>query len=222
MSRILAVEKKIRTHERDDLRSLPSILGIDSSDGKSILSRLPFSPKDITIGTESEYQTAVIGSASDVDLPVYIRESAYYMNLSRRVKSGDTAKRSFYLLEKFLEDNTEQVWENSWVRFPLSRLSTEAHGVFINDLKADKTNPLSGNRPDYDRYFFDKNGVKWIRIPASYVLKLALVDIFSVSLNKNDSSYSWILEHFLNDNSSPETFSFYPAGFRPLFSCARG
>jgi hypothetical protein len=211
MSRIFKSENMIRSNERADVRILPSLLGIDSSDEKSILSNLPFRPDDVTIGTESEYQTAVIGNQENVDLPITIRESAYFANISRRVKSGDTAKRSVYRLEEFMDDNDERVWENSWVRFPLSRLKEKTHAVFIKDLQADKNDPSSSERNDYNRFFFEKNGEKWTRIPASYVLKLSLVEILSEDNDMQNISVDWIYSHYLNDNSSPETFSFFPA-----------
>jgi hypothetical protein len=221
MSKTFKNENMFRSNERADVRILPALLGIDPSDEKSILNNLPFRPEDVSIGTESEYQTAVIGNQENVDLPVTIRGSAYFANISRRVKTGDTAKRSVYRLEEFMDDNDDRVWENSWVRFPLSRLKEKTHAAFIKDLRSDKADPLSGKRKDCERFFFENKGEMWIRIPASYVLKLALVDILSSDDDMQGISADWVCAHYLNDNSSPETFSFFPATKLHGISAAR-
>ena len=86
--------------------------------GQRFCSSLPFTPGDAAAGTENELQTVVAGDQKDVDLPTVIRESSFYRNMAKRAASGDAPKKALASLEQFLDDNTENVWENSWVRFP--------------------------------------------------------------------------------------------------------
>lgn len=44
---------------------------------------LPFAPDDVTAGSENEYQTAVLGSAAHVDLPITLEASNFYKNLMK-------------------------------------------------------------------------------------------------------------------------------------------
>ena len=98
-------------------------------------SSLPFGVDDVTAGSESELQVAILGSASTVDLPLTIRESNYLANVARHAVAGETSARVLSRLERFLDDNREGVWENSWVRFPRRVLSPEADMVFDHDLR---------------------------------------------------------------------------------------
>ena len=50
---------------------------------------LPFTPGDITAGTENELQALVVGKRTTVDLPISIERSKYYANIARRVAIGE-------------------------------------------------------------------------------------------------------------------------------------
>ncbi len=97
------------------------------------LSELPFGPGDVTAGSEDELQAVVAGESAFCDLPAAIRESKFYRNLSKRISSGEAPRQTYLEIEKFLSDSGE-VWENSWIRFPESRLSTPALETFRADL----------------------------------------------------------------------------------------
>src|SRR3989304_8192877 len=73
------------------------------------ISSLPFSCEDTTAGSEAEMQAVVAGGKTDVDLPVTIEQSNYFANIIRRAMAGDTRKRVITDLEKYLNDNTEQI-----------------------------------------------------------------------------------------------------------------
>jgi hypothetical protein len=80
------------------------------------------------------------------------------------------------------------------------------------------------------------NGREYLRIPISYLLKLALADAVgepSVHATVQEIGHS-AMNHFLSDNTSPETFSFHPVpwtsnparervfpGRHPCDSCSR-
>ncbi|MDO3376630.1 hypothetical protein [Geoalkalibacter halelectricus] len=178
---------------------------------------LPFTGGDATAGSESELQVAVCGRREEVDLPLVIAQSNYYANIMRRVRAGDASPRLVSRLERFLADNAEGVWENSWVRFPHRSLSTLAADVLAEDLRADKASPQTGLRADAARFFLEHRGEPWVRVPVSYLLKLALADALD-NLPAGASSLRAIglglLGHFLNDNTSPETFSFHVSSLR--------
>jgi hypothetical protein len=212
MSRLCSEEVLTATAPAD-IREIARMLGLDGLNGDAYLSALPFSLTDATAGSESEYQTAVEGSPDDVDLPATIRSSNYYANINRRVRAGELNKQSLQRIEEFIEGNHERIWENSWVRFPFSRLKSATRQIVMDDLREDKSNPDSGLRKDYDRFFLERNGERWIRMPVSYLLKIAIMD----ALETPDEGSAMfraagesLQEHFLNDNSSPETFSFHP------------
>ena len=157
----MSLDKKIsdfHSSERADTRMLQDILGISSLSSDQWYASIPFSNYDTTHGAENEYQTAVIGSESDADLPISIRNSNYYSNISRRARSGDIAKRNAFRVEDFLESNHERIWENSWVRFPVSRLKASTMRLIMRDMALDKSDDSSPMRPDIDRFFFEKNG----------------------------------------------------------------
>ena len=209
----MSLDKKIsdfHSSERADTRMLQDILGISSLSSDQWYASIPFSNYDTTHGAENEYQTAVIGSESDADLPISIRNSNYYSNISRRARSGDIAKRNAFRVEDFLESNHERIWENSWVRFPVSRLKASTMRLIMRDMALDKSDDSSPMRPDIDRFFFEKNGDRWIRIPSSYLLKISIADALETSNPALEKASNFICRHFLNDNSSPETFSFCP------------
>ena len=214
--------KVIRARERADIRELPILLGIEPSRSEVPLHRLPFNPEDLTIGTESEYQTAVLGDRGCVDLPRTIEESAYFANISRRVKAGDVARRSVTRLEEYLKNNSDDIWENSWLRFPLSKLNPATQKVFFHDLKEDKTASADACRVDMDRFFVEQRGERWIRVPSSYVLKLAIIDMLSGTDTAQWCDVEALGNCFLNDNSSPETISFFPSEQMDDVSAAQG
>jgi hypothetical protein len=172
----------------------------------------PFSEDDVTAGAETELQAVVIAPREQADLPIAIENSSYFRNIRKRMATGEMSRSIIKDLERFLRDNPGDVWENSWVRFPRRRLTIFADDVFRRDLLADKSNPAGPLRSDADRFTFIQAGEEWLRIPVSYLLKLALAD--AVSRRGGYPVQAWqtgegLMEHFLNDNTSPETYSFY-------------
>ncbi len=187
------------------VRSDPDRLGIDPAS-------LPFSCADTTAGSESELQTVVIGKRTDVDLPLIIEQSNYFANTRRRAGTGDLPRQKINDLEKYLQNNPAGVWENSWVRFPLKALGGFAERLFRTDLSADRTNPGEGLRTDVDQFIIRHRGEEFIRVPISYMLKLALAEVITSSDISHPLIYEAgmkLMDHFQNDNTSPETSSFY-------------
>ena len=165
---------------------------------------------DTTAGSESELQVAVQGNRHEVDLPRYIEGSNYYKNAMRRMASGDTSNKVVKDLERFLSSNTENIWENSWVRFPVSRLGTLAQSVLDADLKSDKSLEHSCYRQDRNSFFIEERGVQNVRIPVSYLVKLSLADAIHSFDEEEESLFQKglsLMDHFVSDNASPETFS---------------
>ncbi len=202
---------------------LGMVMGFEGAWNERSLGALPFAPDDATAGSESELQVAVMGSPENVDLPIMIRESSHYQNLTRRTVSGDTAGASLVELERYLQGGPDAVWENSWVRFPLDRLGAFARHTLERDLLADKADPDSGRRKDSPDFFFIRNGQEWLRVPISYLLKLSLADLAGSGVQPPVRRLAEkFLDHFLNDNTSPETFSFYPAPMNAAFQGGRG
>jgi hypothetical protein len=202
---------------------LISVMGFEGAWNERMLDRLPFCPDDATAGSESELQVAVQGSPGCVDLAITIRESSYYQNVARRTTAGDTSSRTLLELERYLHAGDDAVWENSWVRFPLSRLNAFARHTLERDLLADKGDPASGRRKDSADFFVSKDGEDWLRIPISYLLKLALADLAGSNITSQARTLAEsFLDHFLNDNTSPETFSLYPAPMNTAFQGGRG
>lgn len=193
-------------------------IGVTSAHRTDFSATLPFSPGDTTAGTETELQAAVAGKRADVDLPLAIEESVYYSAIARRAAAGEAPRRAVSDLERFLARNRDEVWENSWVRFPRRCLSAFAESVLKEDLRADKSHPASGERSDVGRFIFDRNGEEWLRLPVSYLLKLALADAADDGRELDSAHRSTakrLMGHFLNDNTSPETFSFHVVPLRP-------
>lgn len=179
---------------------------------------LPFALFDTTAGSETELQAVVVGEKKDVDLPITIEQSNYFANIVRRARAGDTTKKIVTDLESFLNTNTENVWEHSWVRFPRNRLSPFAEDTFKRDLLADKEDPSKGLREDAHKFIFSNKGEDFIRLPISYLIKLCLADVLGSQKDIPSSIYgtgSSLMHHFLNDNTSPESFSFHVVPFRP-------
>jgi hypothetical protein len=197
-----------------DMDTLLRIMEINTGSSDEFVRSLPFSAEDGTAGVENEFQAAVLGKKEDLDLARTIEDSNYYKNMVRRVESGDTSRKKIEALNKYLNQDRDNIWENSWVRFPRRALNSFSNLVFKADLKSDKTRPDSGTRTDADHFTLMKGGEEFVRIPVSYLLKLALADI----VGSEESLYSFLriagekmMAHFLNDNTSPEIFSFYPA-----------
>jgi hypothetical protein len=93
-----------------------------------------------------------------------------------------------------------------------------ADHVFRYDLRADKTGPQSGLRNDAGRFCFTQHGEEWLRVPVSYLLKLALADVVSADPPLHPALRRLgerLMGHYLNDNSSPETHSFYVVPLAP-------
>ena len=202
------------------------LLGVDADNSASFLKDLPFALDDTTAGSETELQAVVLGRREDVDLPLTIEESNYFANIEKRAAAGEMPQRLLTDLERFLADNPEKVWENSWVRFPRRHLSPYAAQVFDHDLLADKENPAAGARGDSDRFIGrDARGEEQLRLPVSYLIKLALADNLGApeelpaSVRKTGER---LLGHFLNDNTSPETFSFHVVPLRPASGMGQG
>ena len=101
----------------------------------------PYVNSDVTAGMENELQVAVSGNRETVDLPQTIEHSCYYANIKLRVRRGDIPHSSLLGLERYLAENPEGVWENSWVRFLHNRLNDNSQRVLHLDFKADKSNP---------------------------------------------------------------------------------
>ena len=121
------------------------------------LDGLPFSPGDVTAGSEDELQAVVVGNASSCDLPITIRESRYFKNIARRSSSGEASQSTYRDLQAFLEEH-ESVWENSWVRFPERKLSPHALNTFLADLKIGERGQLKRRRSDSVKFTFEQAG----------------------------------------------------------------
>ncbi|MCS6265066.1 MAG: hypothetical protein H8K11_15020 [Nitrospira sp.] len=173
---------------------------------------LPFSHDDITAGSESELQAAVCGLSEDVDLPRTIQRSNYLHNIRERTAAGESPRIVIRQLQEFLASPDATVWENSWVRFPRRLLNRTADQLFEGDLAADKCHAKGPLRADAHRYLLTEQGEEWVRLPISYLLKLTLAQVIE-EIERDApllaSEGRRLLNHFLNDNSSPETFSFY-------------
>ncbi len=193
------------------------LLGARHGPSDRFLESLPVSANDTTGGSETELQAAVMGRKDEVDLPLSIEHSNYYSNVLKRIAAGDTPKKVITDLEQYLNNNSEGVWENSWVRFPRRVLSSFANQIFESDLLADKRDPRSGQRSDVSDFVFHEQGEELLRMPVSYLIKLSLADV----LGSQRRLPRWIrqtgtrlMSHFLNDNTSPETFSFHTVPLR--------
>lgn len=198
--------------EAHSLNDFRCSLGL--SEGVSLSpEKIPYTGNDATCGIENEFQTAVKGISRDVDLSIYIRESRYLGNMVKRAERGDLPEKRIGEIFEFIDDNKNSIWENSWIRFPRNRLSQYADSIFRSDLKSDKSNPASSERHDAKSFAVTHNGEECLRIPVSYMLKLALADsvsggtfIHPVIRNTGEC----FLNSYLNDNTSPEIVSFFP------------
>jgi hypothetical protein len=188
-------------HPREALAILEEIEG----SRRRFQGSLPFAQGDVTVGVENELQAVVVGDANCVDLPLVIRERNFYINSGRRPQ-----------LDRYLTGG--DVWENSWVRFRVRALAPLARTTLRVDLLADKAHPEKGPRSDCHRFLFRQAGEEWVRIPVSYLLKLALAD--ALGTGPRVPGLAWqtgrrLLGHFSNDNTSPETRSFHLVLLQP-------
>lgn len=185
---------------------------------------LPFALGDTTAGSESELQAAVAGNRRSVDLPLTIDESNYLANLVKRAVAGDTSQCALKELEEYLGDNPEGIWENSWVRFPASRLSRHARVVFNADLLLDRKCEHGPLRADSSRFLCCLQGEEFLRVPISYLIKLGLADVAGsqedLPRNIRETAHR-LMGHFSNDNTSPETFSFHIVPISPQSGSGR-
>jgi hypothetical protein len=206
-------------------RKVFSRLGVSFASREDLAATLPFSLNDVTAGSESELQAVVCGAKEDVDLPLLIEQSNFFANMMKRAVAGETPRKAVADLGRFLADNPSQVWENSWVRFPRRNLSRFALDVLEHDLLADKKNPAAGTRADASRFMFrNAAGEEMLRLPISYLIKLALADLVGSQQILPDiirKTGIRLMEHYLNDNTSPETFSFNVVSLTPKTGMGR-
>jgi hypothetical protein len=195
------------------LLKFSNLLGITQPTGAAWIENLPFAGHDATAGSETELQAGVAGDRHQVDLVRAIEQSAFYKNLLKRAASGDASRRGLTQLQAYL-DAAGVTWENSWVSFPRHLLNAHAAGVLHQDLRADKSrsdSPLRNDRTDFERV---EGGTVFLRVPVSYLLKLALAQAIGhpdVSELVREAGRR-MLTCFLNDNTSPETHSYAPVG----------
>jgi hypothetical protein len=193
-------------------------LGVPQPSAKSFIESLPFAPDDITAGTEIELQSAVIGDRQNVDLPLTIEHSNYFANIRRRITTGDLPLARGASLERWLHHNADRVWENSWVRAPHHALSSYARQIVNADLLADNKHPEQGSRTDRHKFTCIEKGRGSLRIPVSYLLKLALADAVSSGPAMPAALLpiaERLMRHLLNDNTSPESSSFNITALHP-------
>lgn len=211
MSRLLA------DMNRHSPRRALELLGVSVSSADRLVDTLPFGVNDTTAGAENELQAVVVGRKEAVDLPITIERSNYYANIIKRAASGETSQRAITHLQAYLDRNPEDVWENSWVRFPSNVLNRFARQTLDIDLRANKREPRQGMRSDAGRFFFYQGGELWVRIPISYLIKLSLAHFLGsqVSLPRTfQQTGERLMRHISNDNTSPETRSFYVVALR--------
>lgn len=193
-------------------REILKKIGVIRNNDTINYNKLPFIPYDVTIGAENEYQTAVCGKIEQVDLPKTILSSNYYLNILKRIQSGEIEKTRINELKNYLTKDKKEIWENSWVRFSPRHLNQFARRIFMRDILADKKHHKKGFRSDLMKFIVIDGGEEKIRIPVSYLLKLSLADIIGeqkeLPLFLKKTAFH-LLKHYINDNTSPETFSFY-------------
>jgi hypothetical protein len=177
-----------------------------------IMGQALFVGQDLTAGTETELQAAVIGSKEKIDLPQTIQGSNFFHNLIRRHRRGEAPRSALSELQGYLNDNQDGLWENSWVRMPLRLINPLAKRILDHDLLADKSRPDLGHRSDAKRFICYESGEEWLRVPVSYLLKIALAQVLGSQDKLPQSLLDTglnCLDSFSSDNTSPETCSFY-------------
>ena len=198
-------------------RAMRDALRIPGMRSEFFIESLPFGLNDVTAGSETELQAGVLGRRDKVDLPLTIEKSNYYANVIKGAESGDRSDAAVGNLEEYLHGNHESVWDNSWVRFPLDKLSPLASETLYSDLLANRSHPNGGFRPDMDKFVMREGGRDTLRVPISYLIKLSLADVLG---KKSDLPHPIehmgrsIMSSLLNDNTSPEVLSFYVVPLR--------
>ena len=186
-------------------------MGAVTASGRMKIHALPFGIDDVTAGVENEFQTAVIGRTADVDLPATIERSAVFTALAQQAET-DPGEPRWQGLLRYLRQNTGQVWENSAVRLPYRSLNSLARATLHTDLLAHKRQPQQGPRQDAGQYLFAEQGETMVRVPTSYLHKLALADALgrlpALAGELRDFGRN-LLKHFTNDNTAPEQISSY-------------
>ncbi len=204
----------LKTWTADELPRILDLMGTGPHAPPELFAEaIPFAVNDTTAGAENELQAVVIGDRGKIDFPRIIECSNYFQNLRKRAEAGETSRRLLDDLQAYLDDNPDRVWENSWVRFSRARLSRYADAVFRRDLLADKSAACGPERSDACKFTPVFRGEAQVRVPVSYLLKLALADAVGVSPEIHPTVKTTgerLMGHFLNDNSSPEIYSFYP------------
>jgi hypothetical protein len=208
--RVISPQTTAQRHE-SILARLSEALGInEGAHTGDLAQRLPFVNNDATAGSETELQAAVGGRRGSVDLALSIDQSSFYRNLRKRAATGDMPMQAIAAIEAFL-DQEEAIWENSWIRFPRRHLGDYGEQVLQKDLLADKRDSSGPRRCDCDRFVCRQQSETLLRVPISYLLKLSLARAIG-----DHGTHPWVrstgdalMEHFLNDNTSPETHSFY-------------
>ena len=211
-----------RDENKFSMSRIRETLGIADPDDPEFIKTLPFSPEDITFGCENELQTAVQGDREAVDLPRQIQQSNYFANLVERVNCQDSPRRAVSGLENFLGFNSDNIWENSWVRIPQRCLNNVASSIVSDDLCRENGDHQSGPRKDYSRFVVkNENGEQFIRIPTSYLFKLSLAQLAGENTHSyvRDTAFR-LMQSYTNDNCSPEVLSFYIMSYEA--SGARG
>lgn len=213
--------KRAAASERDDIsliHNIRELLGIPHPRSHGFVESLPFSLNDTTAGSEAELQVAVCGKKDHVDLPSTIVSSNYYANIVRRALTGDTSRHAVTDLEKYLDSNSEEVWENSWFRFPIKNLSPFAREILQSDLLSNRRDPSSHPRTDVARFIINEGGKECLRVPISYLIKLSVADVLGTQPDLPQlvrATGVRIMDHLLSDNTSPETVSFHIVPLRP-------
>lgn len=194
-------------------RAARATLGVSDSSPEIYAASLPFAPVDTTAGSESELQTAVLGNGHNVDLPLHIRNSSFFANAIKHALARETPKKAITAIETYLTDNPGQIWENSWIRLPLKQLNAFALRVLNEDMRADRNDAHSPPRDDKHTFFLrDERGAEYARLPISYLLKLTLAQLLGAHEPVPRTIYHTayrLMDHYINDNCSPETLSFY-------------
>ncbi|MGE4519008.1 MAG: hypothetical protein AB7E04_05820 [Desulfobacteraceae bacterium] len=172
---------------------------------------LPFFGDDCTVGIENELQASCRGNFSDIDICTQILESPFFKNMEEKTLNKDISPSLIKGIENLYKKENE-IYENSFVKFPLKKLTPFAKAVFFSDLRSDRNNPKSELRTDKENFFIKKGNETFLRIPISYLLKIAVADSISFS-EKTDETIRQtgekVMRAYLNDNTSPELVSFY-------------
>ncbi len=194
--------------------SIPAVLeemGARFSRGALHIDTLPFGIGDVTAGVENELQTVVMGTRESADLPQAIEHSVFFAAATQHAADHPLGPKGQELM-RYLTHNPDGAWENSWVRLPYHTLNARARLCLHTDLLADKGLPHLGLRTDAGKYLVKKNADTTVRIPVSYLHKLALADVLGANADLPSALAHFgteLLSHFTNDNTAPEQLSSY-------------